>query len=53
VTQPRNFDCIICHEANGLGKTKVDQIHLVDKKVRGYTYSNSACYQCHPTGRGG
>jgi hypothetical protein len=53
VTQPRNFDCILCHERNGLGKTKVDQIHLVDKKVRGYTYGNQACYSCHPTGRGG
>jgi len=53
VTQPRTFDCILCHEANGLGKTKVDQIHIVDKKVRGYTYGNNACYSCHPTGRGG
>ncbi len=52
VSQPRKFDCILCHETTtSVNRAKVDKIHIVDKKVAGYVYSNEACYRCHPTGQ--
>lgn len=40
------FTCIDCHEHNT--KTKVDDDH---KSVSGYSYTSSACYNCHPDGK--
>jgi hypothetical protein len=52
VSQPRQYDCILCHETTtSVNRAKVDQIHIVDKKIPGYSYGNAACYHCHPTGR--
>ena len=42
------FECILCHKhAN---KTEVDSKH---KEVTGYSYTSTACYQCHRNGRAG
>lgn len=48
-TQPETytvFSCIDCHEHN---KSGTDREHT---EVSGYSYSSSACYACHPLGRG-
>ena len=39
------FTCISCHEHN---KTETDSHH---SGVSGYSYTSSACYDCHPTGK--
>ena len=41
------FECINCHEHS---QTSMDSKH---SGVRNYVYLSSACYSCHPTGRGG
>ncbi len=41
------FDCTACHAHN---QTDTDSHH---NEVRNYQYASSACYTCHPTGRGG
>lgn len=40
------FSCTTCHEHD---RAKVDPKH---REVRGYTYSPTSCYSCHPTGQG-
>ena len=40
------FSCITCHEHN---KTSMDSKH---RGRNGYVYESSACYNCHPRGRG-
>ena len=42
------FECIRCHKHSN--KAQVDDTH---KSVKGYSYTSSACYQCHPSGRAG
>jgi hypothetical protein len=37
----RAFECILCHEHN---RTDMDNKH---RNRSGYTYTSSACYQCH------
>lgn len=39
------FSCLICHEHN---KNDMDDKH---SGTPGYSYTSSACYQCHPNGR--
>jgi hypothetical protein len=39
------FACINCHEHN---KTSTDSHH---QGVKGYSYTSTACYSCHPLGR--
>ncbi len=39
------FSCLTCHEHN---KTDMDNAH---SGRPGYSYTSSACYQCHPNGR--
>jgi hypothetical protein len=49
-TNPSNyqvFSCINCHTHN---QTETDSRH---RDVTGYSYTSTACYQCHPTGGGG
>lgn len=41
-----SFSCTNCHTHN---QTSTDSIH---RSVRGYSYTPTACYQCHPQGRG-
>ena len=41
------FTCINCHEHS---QANTDQHHT---EVRNYAYSQTSCYSCHPTGRGG
>jgi len=41
------FSCITCHEHS---KDNTDPKH---RDVRGYVYSATSCYSCHPTGQGG
>jgi hypothetical protein len=41
-----SFSCTNCHTHN---QTATDPIH---RNVRGYSYTPTACYQCHPQGRG-
>lgn len=47
-TTPTNFktySCLVCHEHR---QSKMDDEH---REVRGYSYSSTACVQCHPNGR--
>ncbi|MFN8063062.1 MAG: hypothetical protein U0Q12_28175 [Vicinamibacterales bacterium] len=47
-TTPNNFQafsCTVCHD-----RTRTDAQH---RGRSGYRYDSLACYQCHPTGRGG
>jgi len=39
------FSCILCHTHN---KTETDGHH---SGINGYSYTNAACYSCHPQGR--
>ena len=39
------FSCIVCHEHNN--KTDLDSKH---KGIKGYVYSATGCYTCHPRG---
>lgn len=41
-----DFTCLSCHEHN---QTDTDRHH---REVSNYTYQSSACYSCHPAGRG-
>lgn len=41
-----SFSCTNCHTHN---EAATDPIH---KNVKGYSYTPTACYQCHPQGRG-
>jgi len=41
-----SFSCTNCHTHN---EAATDPIH---KSVKGYSYTPTACYQCHPQGRG-
>ena len=41
------FSCITCHTHS---KSNTDPNHT---DVRGYTYTPTSCYSCHPTGQGG
>lgn len=43
----QTFSCINCHAH---AKSTTDQHHT---DVQGYTYVSTACYSCHPRGRGG
>jgi hypothetical protein len=48
-TQPETytvFSCTTCHEHN---QSSTDREH---DEVSGYSYNSTACYACHPTGRG-
>lgn len=40
------FSCVTCHEHN---QQDMDDKH---REVSGYVYLSSACYSCHPNGRG-
>jgi len=40
-----SFSCTNCHTHN---ETSTDPIH---RNVKGYSYTPTACYQCHPQGR--
>jgi hypothetical protein len=40
------FSCLTCHEHN---QQDMDHKH---REVSGYAYLSSACYSCHPNGRG-
>ena len=40
------FSCLTCHEHN---QQDMDHEH---REVSGYVYQSSACYSCHPDGRG-
>ncbi len=41
------FDCLPCHDHE---QTATDVIHV---GMPGYSYTSTACYDCHPTGEGG
>jgi hypothetical protein len=41
------FDCVSCHEHE---QTATDAVH---GSMSGYSYTSTACYDCHPTGEGG
>jgi nitrate/TMAO reductase-like tetraheme cytochrome c subunit len=41
-----NFTCIDCHEHN---RTSMDSEH---RNVANYSYTSTACYSCHPKGKG-
>ncbi len=41
-----SFSCTNCHTHN---EASTDPIH---RNVKGYSYTPTACYQCHPQGRG-
>ena len=41
-----SFSCTNCHTHN---EAATDPIH---RNVKGYSYTPTACYQCHPQGRG-
>jgi hypothetical protein len=43
-----SFDCLGCHPHSDMAGTNS---HHSD--VSGYSYQSSACYRCHPSGRGG
>jgi hypothetical protein len=43
-----DFNCLGCHPHSD--KTETDGHHA---QVSGYSYTSSACYSCHPTGRAG
>lgn len=56
---PHNVDCTVCHTGTNtsafscFGCHEHDQTRMDDKhkQVNGYTYTSTACVQCHPTGR--
>jgi hypothetical protein len=41
----KNYNCLSCHPHSD--KADTDSKHV---RVAGYTYVNSECYRCHPTG---
>jgi hypothetical protein len=43
----KEFTCFNCHAHD---QSKMDEKHV--GKVNGYSYSPSACYNCHPNGKG-
>jgi len=43
-----DFNCLSCHPHSD--RTETDGHH---QAVNGYSYTSSACYSCHPTGRSG
>ncbi|MEO8031609.1 MAG: hypothetical protein ABJC74_15270 [Gemmatimonadota bacterium] len=43
-TDYKQMTCVVCHEHS---QTSMDSHH---SSVRGYSYSSSACYSCHPRG---
>lgn len=49
-TNPSNrqvFDCTVCHEHD---RSLMDPVHT---GMSGYSYTSTACYECHPTGVAG
>lgn len=45
-TNATSFSCLNCHEHD---QQRMDDKHL--NEVTGYTYTSSACFECHPNGR--